>query len=143
MLGIRSSPVICSSTTALQNSALYTIELRRSKPEVHLQDQVRGFIWTKITLRGYCIEASLLFWCSLDSFRFFGDGDDFNLFLGCGGGWEIIALKEWYHSWRLMRSPCSWAREYLHKQIKALILSPTLQLWWQEQIKLNKLSKIR
>ena len=62
--------------------------------------------------KGYCMQASLWFSDSFMSFLFFGNGDclDFLLLLL---GQSTTDLNDWYQSWRLIRSPCSWASLYL------------------------------
>lgn len=65
---------------------------------------------------GYWIDASLLFSDSFMSFLFFGSGDCFDLGFPFLLGRRTIVLKDWNQSWRLIRSPCSWARVYLKQQ---------------------------
>lgn len=72
-------------------------------------------------IKGYCNNASELFWEEGFSFLFFGEANFFNpLFPEL----EREALKDWNQSWRLMRSPCSWASVYLCERIQNNFSSP-------------------
>lgn len=62
--------------------------------------------------KGYWMNASLLFSDSFLSFLFLS-GDFFNLHVPFLLYWMTMVLKDWNQSWRLIRSPCSWARVYL------------------------------
>lgn len=72
-------------------------------------------VWNE-KYKGYWIEAS--FWSAdpLISFLFFDKGVCFDFCFLLFVFWRTIVLKDWNQSWRLIRSPCSWASEYLQKK---------------------------
>lgn len=96
------------------------VDSKRTIYHIHMSP-----VWTAKKMfeeiKGYWKHASELFWEWVLSFLFFGEANFFNPFFS---ELEIDALKDWNKSWRLIRSPCSWASVYLYERIQNNFTSP-------------------
>lgn len=131
LLCIRISPAICSSVTALQNLALIpnntgnkdnTVLIIPASTIIISRERVQDAAYNYTT---YWMDTSVKVSSSPTSFFFFRC-----CFIFCFPlpiGWlERTDLNDWYQSYRLIRSPCSWDKKYLPTQMNRFRLNYTV-----------------